>query len=232
MPEMDIDDAINSISLIIGSPISSRLYISPLFATLTQVALDFSKEIPSKIRKALVEIMVNVSLDPQDKKYLLKRETVHNLIQVALKSCQIEENKNNNNTNGEDEGQFAKESVQILYNLAGFNKPKFYIPGETVKQARDHSKFILLGGLNCLYFIKGNTKIPDIVEFCENSKLKCLELKDVENMITVLKLYSSLSNAVKSNSSKIKEEDNFDNQSVPNVELATAKDINFPQYYK
>ena len=54
LPEPDIADALDSLSIIRESKAKSRLYYSPLFATLTRMALDLKKEIPVGIRKALV----------------------------------------------------------------------------------------------------------------------------------------------------------------------------------
>jgi hypothetical protein len=190
LPEADIDDAVNSITIVLESKIRSRFYQSPLFITLTRMALDFSKEMPSKIRKALIEIVVSVSEDVNYRKFLLQMEAVHSLIQVAIDSCQTESkvaNKQTTNINVEEEGGYSKEAVRILYNLANFDLPKFYIPGETVRWAREKNKFLIWGGLFALYYISSHSKNSEITEFCEKSKLKDLDVKEIENIINSLK---------------------------------------------
>lgn len=54
MPETDIDDAMNSIALIIKSKMKHKFFFSPLFITITKLALDLTKDVPSNIRKTLV----------------------------------------------------------------------------------------------------------------------------------------------------------------------------------
>ena len=54
LPEKDIEDAMNSISLIMKSKIKYKFIMHPFFSTLIKMALDFTKDIPSKIRRVLV----------------------------------------------------------------------------------------------------------------------------------------------------------------------------------
>ncbi len=54
LPEPDIADALESLSIIRESKAKTRLYFSPLFGTLTRMALDPKREIPVAIQKALV----------------------------------------------------------------------------------------------------------------------------------------------------------------------------------
>jgi len=54
LPEPDIEDALNSLSIIINSKVRNRLFISPVFNVLMKMTFDFKKEMPAKIRKSLV----------------------------------------------------------------------------------------------------------------------------------------------------------------------------------
>ena len=54
LPEPDIEDAMDSLAIIRDSKARLRLYASSLFATITRMALDFKKDLPANIRKALV----------------------------------------------------------------------------------------------------------------------------------------------------------------------------------
>ena len=58
MPEPDIDDALNSLSIIMASKNRTKLYLSPLFGALTKMAVDFKKEIPNKLRRSLVILLL------------------------------------------------------------------------------------------------------------------------------------------------------------------------------
>ena len=198
------------------------------------MALDFSKEMPSKIRKALVEIVVSVSEDVNYRKFLLQLEAVHSLIQVAMDSC-LNENKiaNKQAPNTEDEGGYSKEAVRILYNLASFDLPKFYIPGETVRWAREKNKFLIWGGLFALYYISSHSKNAEIIEFCEKSKLKDLDVKEMENIINVLKgLHEESVPAAEKNPDTVANSEE-QKEAVPNKiqEVPTSQEkICFPEY--
>ena len=75
------------------------------------------------------------------------------------------------------------QSLKILYNLANFNRPKCYIPGETAVLGLTRQKFIMWGGLTCLYYISEYTKIEEIEEFCKNSMLRELDINDLESVL-------------------------------------------------
>jgi hypothetical protein len=58
VPEIDLDEALASLAIICDGKSQVRFYASPLFESLAKQALDFSKEIPTKIRKALVLVLL------------------------------------------------------------------------------------------------------------------------------------------------------------------------------
>ena len=137
-----------------------------------------------------MDMILKVSQDSHTRKYMMQMETVHGLIPIALSSCMEQKQATNSNTNSVSEEQaYAKDAAMALYNLANFNRPKFYIPGETVRQARDRRKFILWGGLLALYHISNHTKVKEIEEFCEGAGLKELDLRNHEDLVRVMKLY-------------------------------------------
>lgn len=119
-------------------------------------------------------------------------DIIHGLVQIACSSCleqkALPTTEQSNSVS--EEQAYAKDAALILYNLASFDRPKFYIPGETVRQAKDRRRFILWGGLFGLYYLSVNTKVKEISELCETTKLKEFELRDHEDLVKVLKLYT------------------------------------------
>lgn len=87
IPESEIDDALSSLFIIIHSKNRGRLYASPLFATLAKMSVDFHKEIPDKLRRTLVDMMVKSSQESHMRRHLMKQETIHGLIEVSFSSC-------------------------------------------------------------------------------------------------------------------------------------------------
>jgi len=57
VPEPDIDDALQSLQILMASKNKGRLYVSPLFNVLTKLAVDFKKDIHNKLRRALVFLL-------------------------------------------------------------------------------------------------------------------------------------------------------------------------------
>lgn len=53
-PEIDIDDALESLNIISEGRMKRKFFASNLFASLVKQVLNFSKEVPPKIRKAIV----------------------------------------------------------------------------------------------------------------------------------------------------------------------------------
>ena len=134
--------------------------------------------------------------------------------------------------------------MTVLYNLAHFDKSRFYIPGETIRQAKDRRRFILWGGLFGLYYFASNTTLKDMTDFCDNIKLKSLDLRDYEDLLKVTKLYLEQLNDSKSNIEesdqkqigfilKPTDDDIFetDDTKIPNLDNATSSDIIFPEYF-
>ncbi len=137
-----------------------------------------------------MEIVGGVSAEQQERRHLMQAETVHGLIQVAIASCGSERKTSGPqepSVGTEDDKFYAKEAVRILHNLANFDRPKCYIPGETVRQKRDAGRYMQWGGLISLYYVRAHAKVPEIREFCDNSKVRDLDIKDLEAMIETLK---------------------------------------------
>ncbi|MDR3581699.1 MAG: hypothetical protein P4L67_00285 [Candidatus Pacebacteria bacterium] len=123
----------------------------------------------------------------------MQSDIVHGLIQVALSTCK-EEGKatvagSESASNLNEEKGCARDVVQSLYNLASFDRPRFYIPGETVRQSRDRLRFLLWGGLYALYYLLPHAKVKEVAEFCEASRIKDMELRDFEDMIKSVRLH-------------------------------------------
>ena len=57
-PEIDVDDALASLAIISEGKMKRKFYTSKLFSSLTLQALDLSKELPPKIRKAIVHYII------------------------------------------------------------------------------------------------------------------------------------------------------------------------------
>lgn len=165
-----------------------------------------------------------MSEDYSEKTALMKIEYIHKLIQILV----IAPKDHNENI-------YAKDALRILYNLANFDHPKFYIPGETVRQARDSFKFNVWGGMICLYYLSKSTKNQELLEFCSESKLQDFEIRDLEQMLRILKIFFK-------GSSEINEkEELFNNREDSNkvivstsrfqgIESATFRNISFPEY--
>lgn len=121
----------------------------------------------------------------------MQTDTVHGLIQIALTSCKEADRPAGpeQTSSMSEEREYARDAVMALYNLAHFDRPKYYIPGETVRQAKDRRKFFLWGGMLLLQHLSTNTKVKEVAEFCDSMNLKELELRDHEDEVKVLKLY-------------------------------------------
>lgn len=53
-PEIDIDDALESLDIISEGRLKRKFFASHLFSSLIKQSLNFSKEVPPKIRHAIV----------------------------------------------------------------------------------------------------------------------------------------------------------------------------------
>lgn len=136
-------------------------------------------------------MLLLTSQDHQSRRQLLQLEIVHGLIQITLNACKEEDKPSvppDQNSSVAEERAYVKDAVQTLYNLANFDRPRCYIPGETVRQSKDRRKFMLWGGLVALRYLSEHAKVKEISEFCEVSRLKDLEIRDLEDCVKVLKL--------------------------------------------
>jgi hypothetical protein len=113
----------------------------------------------------------------------MNKDIVHSLIASALESC----DPKNQTATADDEKCYSKETVRALYNLASFDRTRFYIPGETAFISKNREQFVLWGGLVALYYISTHAQHPDVKKFCENTKLKDIETVDLDLINAAIK---------------------------------------------
>ncbi len=122
-------------------------------------------------------MVMGVSQDVHERKHLVTLPTVHTLITIALEAC---ESTSSFIANVEDGKGYVKDAVRVLYNLAFFDRPKYYIPGETAIHGRCRQQFVLWGGLCSLYYVNAKAKLQDVREFCDNTKTKDMDSPDLD----------------------------------------------------
>ena len=129
-------------------------------------------------------------------------------------------------------------AIQILYNLANFSRPRFYIPGETVRNARERYNFLLWGGLLCLDYVSKNTKNQEIAQYCENTVIKYMDIKDYEDIASSIKLFLESKNGTyqegMTDPDKIVAINNNEvvktpGNRIPTIETSSPADICFPE---
>lgn len=177
-------------------------------------------------------MVVKASQDLHVRKSLLQMEVVHAAIEVALTSCREQDSQGS----ALEEQGYAKDAVAVLCNLANFDKAKFYIPGETVRQEKDLRKFLLWGGLLALYYVGANAKTKEVIEFCEATKLTSLDLRYQEDLVKVLRAYLNMAeDARQGDTARAAEGDlgeggnSQEEAAQPKTQSIDAKDIAFPR---
>ena len=89
----------------------------------------------------------------------------------------------------ENDKGYLLDALKTLYHLAYFDRPRYYIPGETATQSRNRQKFAVCGGLLALIYIYSRSSIPEVKEFCETKKMNDIEPKDLDLASYVIQLY-------------------------------------------
>ena len=121
-----------------------------------------------------------VSLDSLNRKSLINKETIHSLISLSLPALESATEQK-----AEEEKSYIRESVRVLHNLAAFDRPKFYIPGETVNVSQGREKFSACGGLVGLYYLGKYAVLPEVKKFFESNNN--MELNDLTNIVDYAK---------------------------------------------
>lgn len=137
---------------------------------------------------------MKVSQNSKIKKALIQKENVHTLIEVAISSCGEQDLQSSSVLEAQS---YAKDATVILYNLANFYKSRFYIPGETARQEKDRKRFLLWGGLLALYYIGTNSRVKEVIEFCEAAKVTSFDVQYQEDLVKVLKVYLNIVENIK-----------------------------------
>lgn len=109
-------------------------------------------------------------MDSHHKKYLVVKSVIHKLITLALSSC---------SELMDDSKFYVVEAVKVLYNLASFDRVRYYIPGETASVSQRRKKFSAWGGMIGLYYLNQHSTLTDVKEFFENSSMKDIQVADL-----------------------------------------------------
>jgi len=132
--------------------------------------------------------MSTVSQDNTTRHNLISKEIIHDLLSVSLSACdpQVEQKT-------DEEKQVIKETSKILYNLASFDRAKFYIPGETANVSQNREKFASWGGLIGLFGLSHFAKLNDVKVMLDiQNLLSAVELSDLNLAIDTIKSYQKL----------------------------------------
>jgi hypothetical protein len=114
--------------------------------------------------------MVLASMDTHYKKHLVVKPVIHKLLTLALTSCE---------TLLDDKKFYAVDATKVLYNLASFDRVRYYIPGETASVSQRRKKFATWGGLVGLYYLNQHSTLTEVKDFFENSSMKDVQVADL-----------------------------------------------------
>ena len=106
------------------------------------------------------------------------------MIDLALQSCDKEYA-----IKTEDEKSYVIEAIQILYNMAAFDRVRFYIPGETANMSQRRKKFASFGGFTIIYYLSKCSEYEDIRKLFETLKVKEIQIADLTLTLESLKEY-------------------------------------------
>jgi len=157
--------------------------------------------------------MILASLDTSYKKHLVVKPIIHKMLKLALTSCEevIDDNK-----------FYAVEVIKVLYNLASFDRVRYYIPGETASVSQRRKKFAAWGGLVGLYYLNQHSTLTEVKDFFENSSMKDIQVADLVLLRdTVKKLVSEKKDAQKNGEQNVQS-----NSSLKENEIRQSENTN------
>ena len=126
---------------------------------------------------------MSASSSSHTRKYFLEKEIIHSLISLALKSCDASAE-----ARAEDIKTYSINAVKTLYNLAEFDRARFYIPGETEDISQKHIKFSTWGGMLALYYLRQFCEIPEISKLLGSADI---QIDDLQLILESLKKIES-----------------------------------------
>lgn len=134
--------------------------------------------------------MTIASIDSHHKKHLIVKKVIHKLVVLALSSCDPTIMQKT-----EDEKYYVVEAVKILYNLASFDRVRYYIPGETASVSQRRKRFSAWGGLVSLYYLNQSSVLSEVRSFFESSSMKDIQVADLILLRDTLKKLLDESNS-------------------------------------
>lgn len=163
-------------------------------------------------------------------------------MQLALDTCQ-----QNQTIPSENEKYYVLEALKTLYHLAYFDRPRYYIPGETATQSRNRQRFAVWGGLIALININCNSTLQESKEFCKAKRMSDIETKDLDLAAYIIQLYlekkenggkktGEKQDVIKNAQPEVVLADKFTSQNAMFVRYGLIEQINkndiiFPEYF-